>query len=213
MTSRRAEVAGPRPGEVIRYAYLWTKEHDAGREEAVKDRPCAVVLTTVAEGGDRVVFVLPISSRKPDLAALTAETGSASATYAYDANGNLTGDGTRSYTYDAEGEGRILTATVGGVMWTYRYDPLGRRYSKTASSGAVTIYLPDAANNEVDEYDGVSKLTLRENAFDALHLAPAAVLTYSSGANPVAAFNHTDRLGSVAASSAGALTGQYKYDQ
>jgi len=33
----------PRPGLVIRYSYLWAREHDQGREEGVKDRPCAVL--------------------------------------------------------------------------------------------------------------------------------------------------------------------------
>ncbi|MGH8294414.1 MAG: hypothetical protein ACRETZ_02760 [Steroidobacteraceae bacterium] len=35
----------PRPGLVIRYAYLWKREHDAGREEGSKGRPCAIVLS------------------------------------------------------------------------------------------------------------------------------------------------------------------------
>jgi hypothetical protein len=35
MTMRRPEVAPPRPGEVIRYAYLWTNEHEAGSDEAI----------------------------------------------------------------------------------------------------------------------------------------------------------------------------------
>ncbi len=55
----------PQPGQVIRYAYLWTSESDAGRDEAAKDRPCAVVLTLRQEAGDSLVFVLPITSRAP----------------------------------------------------------------------------------------------------------------------------------------------------
>ena len=34
----------PRPGLVIRYSYLWESEAGAGREEGVKDRPCAIIL-------------------------------------------------------------------------------------------------------------------------------------------------------------------------
>jgi len=33
----------PELGLVISYAYLWSSEADAGREEGGKDRPCAVV--------------------------------------------------------------------------------------------------------------------------------------------------------------------------
>ena len=34
----------PVPGLVVRYSYLWLDEHRRGREEGVKDRPCAIVL-------------------------------------------------------------------------------------------------------------------------------------------------------------------------
>jgi phenylpyruvate tautomerase PptA (4-oxalocrotonate tautomerase family) len=67
MTMRHPDVQPPRPGEVIRYAYLWTNEYEAGREEAAKDRPYAVVLTMRQDGDDKVVFVLPITSQRPAL--------------------------------------------------------------------------------------------------------------------------------------------------
>lgn len=35
----------PQPGLVIRYAYLWKREYDQGRDEGSKDRPCAIVMT------------------------------------------------------------------------------------------------------------------------------------------------------------------------
>ena len=54
----------PVPGLVIRYSYLW-KEYGRGQEEGVKDRPCAVILVSVDDGGDRVVTVLPISHTPP----------------------------------------------------------------------------------------------------------------------------------------------------
>nr|WP_036292238.1 type II toxin-antitoxin system PemK/MazF family toxin [Methylosinus sp. PW1] len=57
----------PKPvqGLVIRYAYLWRAEHQRGREEGVKDRPCAVVLATTTEDGEDVVTVLPITHSPP----------------------------------------------------------------------------------------------------------------------------------------------------
>lgn len=64
MTVRSARLAPPSAGEVISYAYLWTHERDKGRDEASKDRPCAVVLTVRAHDDDQVV-VLPITSRAP----------------------------------------------------------------------------------------------------------------------------------------------------
>jgi hypothetical protein len=55
----------PRAGLVIRYSYLWQGEAAAGREEGVKDRPCAVVLALQAEDGDTMVYVLPITHTAP----------------------------------------------------------------------------------------------------------------------------------------------------
>ncbi len=55
----------PRPGLVIRYSYLWAREHDQGREEGVKDRPCAVLLATRTDDGDLRVIVLPITHTPP----------------------------------------------------------------------------------------------------------------------------------------------------
>lgn len=56
----------PLPGLVIRYSYLWTREAEAGREEGVKERPCAIVLAVaVAENRMRVI-VLPITHTAPE---------------------------------------------------------------------------------------------------------------------------------------------------
>lgn len=56
----------PQPGLVIRYSYLWTREARAGREEGVKDRPCAIILA-VGDVQDRMrVIVLPITHTAPD---------------------------------------------------------------------------------------------------------------------------------------------------
>lgn len=50
---------------MIRYAYLWRSEFEAGREEGTKDRPCAVVLS-LQKGSDRpVVIVLAITHAPP----------------------------------------------------------------------------------------------------------------------------------------------------
>ena len=63
----------PKVGLVIRYSYLWRSEHRKGQEEGVKDRPCAIVLLTEAEGGDRLVTVLPITHSPPSDMRLAVE--------------------------------------------------------------------------------------------------------------------------------------------
>jgi len=55
----------PEPGLVISYAYLWHSEYREGREEGVKDRPCAIILTTQAASGETIVTVLPVTHNAP----------------------------------------------------------------------------------------------------------------------------------------------------
>jgi hypothetical protein len=55
----------PHPGLVIRYAYLWEREAKEGREEGVKDRPCAIVLVVLNRGKAPLVRVLPVTSSAP----------------------------------------------------------------------------------------------------------------------------------------------------
>lgn len=55
----------PQPGLVIRFSYLWKREADAGREEGVKDRPCAVVIAIEGNNDNPRVIVLPITHSPP----------------------------------------------------------------------------------------------------------------------------------------------------
>ena len=64
----------PVPGLVIRYSYLWRSEFLAGRDEAVKDRPAAIVAAIVGTpDGQRRVLVLPITHTPPHDPALAIE--------------------------------------------------------------------------------------------------------------------------------------------
>lgn len=55
----------PTPGLVISYAYLWHEQARRGQEEGGKDRPCVIVLNTVADDLDTVVTVAPITHSPP----------------------------------------------------------------------------------------------------------------------------------------------------
>ena len=66
MTTRSARLALPAVGDVIRYAYLWSHEHETGREEASKDRPAAVVALVRVADDHHEVAVIPITSSAPD---------------------------------------------------------------------------------------------------------------------------------------------------
>lgn len=55
----------PEPGLVIRYSYLWFREYQEGREEGVKDRPCAIILATKTGDSGEKVIVLPVTHSAP----------------------------------------------------------------------------------------------------------------------------------------------------
>ena len=56
----------PRPGLVIRYAYLWEREARVGMEEGAKDRPCAVLLTLMRDDDvEPLIWVLPVTHTPP----------------------------------------------------------------------------------------------------------------------------------------------------
>nr|WP_292772899.1 hypothetical protein [Mesorhizobium sp.] len=60
-----ATLPKPIPGLVVRYSYLWADEHDRGREEGRKDRPCAIVLAVIAADSETSVVVLPLTHSPP----------------------------------------------------------------------------------------------------------------------------------------------------
>ena len=63
----------------------------------------------------------------------------------YDANGNLTFDGTNTYTWNARNQ--LVQVSQGGVaQLSYTYDAMGRRTSKAVQGGTPTQFLYDGAN-------------------------------------------------------------------
>jgi hypothetical protein len=56
----------PAPGLVLRYSYLWHSEFLAGRDEGIKDRPCAIIASVRAGAdGEIRVLVLPVTHSAP----------------------------------------------------------------------------------------------------------------------------------------------------
>jgi RHS repeat-associated protein len=100
-------------------------------------------------------------------------TGGTTASPAYDTNGNLTDDGsTYKFEYDAENRLTKSKTSGGSTIGTYTFDGRGRRTSKTVS-GTTTVYVTDADNREVLEYDGSSGAIQRWYPYG---LGPNAVL-------------------------------------
>ncbi len=54
----------PKPGLVIRYDYLWTREAAAGKQQS-KDRPACLVAASDSSVAPRFVVILPITHSAP----------------------------------------------------------------------------------------------------------------------------------------------------
>jgi RHS repeat-associated protein len=79
------------------------------------------------------------------------------ATFTYDLNGNLTGDGSSTYAYDTENR---LTSASGYKSATLKYDPLGRLNEISGGTAGVTRFLYDG-DALVGEYDANGTLLRR----------------------------------------------------
>lgn len=53
-----------KPGDLLRYYYLWARQADAGEESGRKARPVCIVVRTPVEPA--ALFLFPLTSQKPD---------------------------------------------------------------------------------------------------------------------------------------------------
>jgi RHS repeat-associated protein len=123
--------------------------------------------------------------------ALNQYTAVGAVTPTYDGNGNLTSDGTFTFGYDSEN--RLISASGAGNTASYTFDAQGRRKTKTVN-GTTTVFVTDADNREVLEYDGASGAILRWYAYG---LGPNDVLGQMSVVAVTRATLVPDMLGSV----------------
>jgi len=87
---------------------------------------------------------------------LNQYTSAGPASFSYDGNGNLTGDGSNAYIYDIEN--RLVSAS-GASSASLRYDPLGRLYETSGASG-TTRFLYDG-DELVAEYNSSGTMLRR----------------------------------------------------
>jgi hypothetical protein len=55
----------PANGLVIRYSYLWAREHDRGEESGRKDRPACVQIIVAGTKAGTIVALFPVTSQPP----------------------------------------------------------------------------------------------------------------------------------------------------
>jgi RHS repeat-associated protein len=113
-----------------------------------------------------------------------------SATFAYDANGNLTSDGAHSYTYDIENR---LVGAPGGLVLAY--DPLGRLFQTSGGTFPTTRYLYDGDALAV-EYAGDGVMLRRHVHWTG---ADVPMVTFEGAGLTQPRYQHTDHQGSIVA--------------
>jgi RHS repeat-associated protein len=127
-------------------------------------------------------------------------------TFDYDANGNLTSDGTRAFTYDIEN--RLVRVINAGVQTDLSYDPLGRLYSV---AGATTTQFLYDGDRLVAEYQG-SALQRRYTHGPGVDEPVVWYEGASFATNPDRRWLHADERGSiVAVSDSGGNGTEYTY--
>src|SRR5258705_330661 len=105
----------------------------------------------------------------------------------HDANGNLTGDGTRTYTWSARNQ--LVAVGGAGISMRFGYDALGRRQEQQADT-LVTRFL----------YDGVHAVDVFGSAGEVSLLGGLEAVEHLALGEPGAGFVPlTDALGSVLA--------------
>jgi RHS repeat-associated protein len=142
----------------------------------------------------------PVASASYDAA--NEQTQFAETTLAYNANGNLTNDGTNTYQWDARN--RLVSLSGPSLLASFSYDALGRRASKTIN-GMTTSYLYDG-DDIVKETDGGGVGT---NYMRSFNIDDPFVRQSTSNE-----YYHTDALGSALSLTnvASTITATYAYE-
>src|SRR5271163_3475637 len=155
-----------------------------------------------SKSGTLAATGLPISVSGNAFNADNGMTSFGGATLIYDANGNLTSDGTNMYSWDGRNH---LNAISGGTTASFAYDAFGRREQKTVA-GVSTQFLYDGFNPVQEVQSGSPSA----NLLTGLKIDEYFTRTDSSG---MMAFV-TDGLGSTIAltNSAGSLATNYTYE-
>ncbi|HUB88265.1 MAG TPA: RHS repeat-associated core domain-containing protein, partial [Dyella sp.] len=157
-----------------------------------------------SKGGTFATDVLPTATTQAATFDLNdRETSFNGAGLTYDANGNLTSDGTNTYTWNARNQ--LVQISQGStVQLSFSYDALGRRIGK-AVQGTATQFLYDG-NNAVQEMQG--------GTVNPILVGPGVDERFARNDVTGRTYFLTDLLNSTIAltDSTGAIRQKYSYD-
>jgi RHS repeat-associated protein len=204
-----------RGGDATSYAYdalsrLQTLSHTfaggTGNTSSTFGYNPASQITSLTRSNDAYAYVPNNESKSYQANGLNQYSSVAGAAQVYDANGNLTFDGTATFTYDVEN--RMVGSSNGAQL---SYDPLGRLFQVSGGSAGTTRFLYDG-DELVAEY-GSDGTLLRRYVHGAGVDDP--LVWYEGPGLTAPRYLHTDERGSVTgiANANGALLNINRYDE
>lgn len=159
-------------------------------------------IRTRTTAGTTYNWVAPLANRDYVPDGLNRYSGGA---FSYDANGNLTSDGTRTFSYDIDN--RLIRVVNVNVRTDLTYDPLGRLRS-TQTGSTTTEFLYDG-DRLVAEYNGANAVQRRYAHGPGVD---EPVVWYEGAGLTVRRWLHADERGSVIGfSDAGGNGTEYTY--
>jgi RHS repeat-associated protein len=170
----------------------------------------------IATSGSLARTALPDALPDAAVDAANRLTAAGTQTLTYDANGNLSGDGSRQFVWNARDQLVQIKDSTGAVVAAFTYDALGRRQTKTVD-GVATGYVYDGANI-VQELAGAASANNVPATVKASYVGAGLdeVFAQLSGTGESAAILTylTDALGSTIrlVDAAGAKVVEYTYD-
>lgn len=132
--------------------------------------------------------------------AVTGISGSMTASYSYDANGNMTGrtDNLGTFTQAFDAENRLTTIIVGGKTTTFHYDADGNRILTVTGSGSSQVKVCTPFPDYEETVPASGPITQRTSYYLAGQLIAVRVRTGTSG-NGALYFAYADHLGNITA--------------
>jgi RHS repeat-associated protein len=147
----------------------------------------------------RAALPQPVATASHNAANQLTQRGASALTY--DANGNLTSDGSKSYSWNSRNQ---LVSITGGTTASFQYDAFGRRISKTVG-GTSTSFLYDGANIVQEQSTQLGNANVLTGGIDEVFARTESTSAYSL---------LTDGLGSTVSlvDASGILQSEYSYE-
>ena len=132
----------PAPGLLISYAYLWRDQDATGATEGRKNRRCSIVVTTVDDAGDTLVYVAPITHSEPTAGSAVELPAGVKRRLGLDASASW-----------------IITSELNRFIWPgYDLRPISRNSPDVFSWGYLPVEVLEAVKRQIVAHQRAKRL-------------------------------------------------------